>query len=478
MKPLCAVERNPTMKLDDKDLEDIIAMHDQGMKCPSIARIFGVSSGTISALVAKGKKSGFESIRRKPRRPRYPKELIDKAVGEMEKGGYASEVAERNGISVQILLYWVRRKASMKYNPSKEESDGHDGKGKGCDPGEGERKAQEGAEGREGEGHDPKKITCLSPGATKEERQRVALLAQRLRQENPNINLKKALELVGMSKSTFFDELKRMEADKTKDHDIIEKMKEIQKKVNNTYGSPRMCLELKKSGISIGHNKVAKLMRQNGLCVPKKRVKYNSYKGAFGKTCGNLLLVERVIPGTDKKTTDRDFVAEAPLRKWTTDVTEFKTKEGKVYLAPIMDLFNQEIISFVCSYSPDMNQQFKMLDIAFARCGNSPLPNLIFHSDQGWQYQHKEWQRRLSAAGIRQSMSRKGNCHDNSVMENFFGRLKNECYYGHEDEFDTKEKLVETIKEYISFYNNTRIQAKLGGLSPVDYRLAHEAKVK
>lgn len=478
MKPLRAVERNPTMKLDDKDLEDIIAMHDQGMKCPSIARIFGVSSGTVSAIVAKKKKSGFEGIKRKPRRPRYPRELIDKAVGEMEGGGYASEVAERNGISVQILLYWMRKKATMKYNPSKEEAGGHDGKGKGCGPGEGERKAQEGTEGREGEGDDPKKITSLSPGATKEERRRVALLAQRLRHGNPNISLKKALDLVGMPKSTFFDVLKRMEANKTKDHDVIELIRKIEEKARKTYGSPRVCLELKKMGIDIGHNKVARLMRENGLCVPRRHAKYNSYKGAFGKTCGNLLLEERAIPGTRKKTTDRNFKAENPNMKWTTDVTEFKTKEGKLYLATILDLFNQEIISFECSPSPDMKQQFGMLDTAFAKYENSSLSNLIFHSDQGWQYQHKEYQRRLSVAGIRQSMSRKGNCHDNSVMENFFGRLKNECYYGHEEEFDTREKLTDAIKEYISFYNNTRIQVGLGGMSPVGYRLAQEAKVK
>lgn len=466
------------MKLDNKEVKEIIKMHARGMKCPSIAKIFGVSNGTIAFLIARYKKSGFEGVRRKHSRIRYPEELKERALAEVEQGGVVSQVADNNGIPCQVLRGWMHGKVAIKYNLPKEGCSADEGLGKRGD-GETDRATGKGAEGRKGEELDPKKIASLSPGSKKEERKRLALLVLGLRQKDKDTKLGPTLKSVGMPKSTYFDVLKRMERNKGRDAELMTAIREIVKEGKGTYGSPRVWLELRKRGFTVGHNKVARMMRENGLNVKRKVVKFKTFRGETGVICKNLLLEERIVPGTKKKKTlNRNFHAAKPFLKWVTDVCEFKTKEGKLYLAPIMDLYNQEIVSFVCSPSPDMAQQFLMLEKAVLYAGGNSLVNLIFHSDQGWQYQHKAFQRKLASLGIRQSMSRRGNCHDNSVMENFFGRLKNDMYYGREDQFATRESLVKAIEEYMSFYNNTRIQAKLGGMSPVKYRQAASAGIQ
>ena len=181
--------------------------------------------------------------------------------------------------------------------------------------------------------------------------------------------------------------------------------------------------------------------------------KYRSYKGEVGKIAPNIL--------------KRDFNTTAPNQKWTTDITEFALFGTKLYLSPILDMYNGEIISYEISDRPVLGQVLRMLDNAFAKIPDNT--NLIFHSDQGWQYQHKTYQKRLKDKGIRQSMSRKGNCLDNSIMENFFGLLKSELLYLRE--FDSMEEFRIELERYIDYYNNKRIKAKLKGLSPVQYRL-------
>ena len=141
--------------------------------------------------------------------------------------------------------------------------------------------------------------------------------------------------------------------------------------------------------------------------------------------------------------------------------------DQKVYLSPILDMYNGEIISYNISLRPTFHQTMDMLDKAFAKIPDNT--GLILHSDQGWQYQMKRYQLRLKEKGIIQSMSRKGNCLDNSVMENFFGLLKTEMYYKHS--FNSVEHLITEIENYIDYYNNKRIKCKLKGLSPVQYRI-------
>ena len=188
------------------------------------------------------------------------------------------------------------------------------------------------------------------------------------------------------------------------------------------------------------------------LLTLSKTGKYHSYKGEVGTVADNLL--------------KRDFHAEKPFEKLTTDITEFKIGDEKVYLSPVLDMFNREIISYSISTSPNLQQIREMLDGLFAKLPTDARP--IFHSDQGWQYQHAEYQRLLAEHNITQSMSRKGNCMDNGIMENFFGRLKVEMYYG--EKFESPRGFIEKLKEYIHYYNNERISLKLKGMSPVQFR--------
>ena len=160
------------------------------------------------------------------------------------------------------------------------------------------------------------------------------------------------------------------------------------------------------------------------------------------------------------------FYAEKPFEKLTTDVTQFKIGDEKVYLSPVMDLFNREIVSYSISLSPTLEQIREMLTRLFEKLPADATP--IFHSDQGWQYQHAEYQRLLSEHNITQSMSRKGNCMDNGAMENFFGRLKVEMFYG--EKFENVDIFIDELKKYIHYYNNDRISMKLKGMSPVQFR--------
>lgn len=181
--------------------------------------------------------------------------------------------------------------------------------------------------------------------------------------------------------------------------------------------------------------------------------KYRSYKGTVGKIAPNII--------------QRDFKASHPNQKWTTDITEFALLGTKIYLSPILDMYNGEIISYNISDRPVLNQLLDMVDKTFANIPDDP--NLIFHSDKGWQYQHERYQKRLKKNGVRQSMSRKANCLDNSIMENFFEILKSELFYL--KEFKSIEEFKLELEKYIDYYNNKRIKSKLKGLSPVQYRL-------
>ena len=219
------------------------------------------------------------------------------------------------------------------------------------------------------------------------------------------------------------------------------------------YGYRRITMELHNRGYHINHKTVQKLMKQCGLKCEIRRRKYRSYKGEVGKVAPNEL--------------KRNFKADKPNQKWATDVTEFSVHDEKVYLSPIIDLYNGEIISYNLSLRPTFRQTMDMLDKAFEKIPNGT--GLILHSDQGWQYQMERYQTRLKEKGIIQSMSRKGNCLDNAVMENFFGLLKTEMYYKYN--FTSAEQLMKEIEEYIDYYNNRRIKYKLKGLSPVQYRI-------
>lgn len=259
------------------------------------------------------------------------------------------------------------------------------------------------------------------------------------------------MQLSGLARSTYYYYLKHQNTDK-----YGKEKEEILDIFNNNkgrYGYRRILIAMRNKGYVINHKTVLKLMNSLGLKgKQRKNDQYHSYKGTVGKVADNLL--------------KRDFYAEKPFEKLTTDVTQFNICDSKVYLSPVLDLFNNEVVSYAVSMSPNLEQIREMLNGLFEKLPADAKP--IFHSDQGWQYQHAEYQRLLSEHNITQSMSRKGNCMDNGAMENFFGRLKVEMFYG--ERFESVNAFIDELKKYIHYYNNERISLKLKGMSPVQYR--------
>ena len=229
-------------------------------------------------------------------------------------------------------------------------------------------------------------------------------------------------------------------------------MHKIQTENKNRYGYRRMTLEFRNRGKKTNHKVIQRLMHEENLVCKVRMHKYNSYKGTVGKIAPNLL--------------QRNFKANKPNEKWVTDVTQFNLFGTKLYLSPILDLYDESLISWNLSESPNYAQTTDMLDKAFEMIPDGT--NLILHSDQGWQYQMYDYQQRLKKKGIRQSMSRKGNCLDNAVMENFFGLLKSELLYL--QDFESVEHFKKELIEYLQWYNERRIKVKLKGLTPLQFR--------
>ena len=259
-----------------------------------------------------------------------------------------------------------------------------------------------------------------------------------------------------LSKSTYYYEINRIDVVKERDKELITEIQEIFDYHKGRYGVRRIYRELKNNGRKINHKRIQRIMHEIGLKGKRPKEKYHSYKGEVGKVADNII--------------DRDFSTTAPLQKWTTDVSQFNFPWGKCYISPILDMNTNEIISYDLSLSPNMEQISQMLTKAFDRFPH--VEGLIFHSDQGWQYQHEYFRSELKKHGIIQSMSRKGNCYDNSIMETFFGRLKNEMYYGYEPCYGSFEEFSIAMEEYINYYNNERIQAKTKWMPPAKYREA------
>ena len=259
-----------------------------------------------------------------------------------------------------------------------------------------------------------------------------------------------------MSKSTYYYEIGKAEKVLERNADITSEIEGIFKENKGRYGVRRVHQALLNRGFQVNHKRVQRIMHQLGLMGKRPKEKYHSYKGEVGKVADNVV--------------NRDFSTEKPLEKWTTDVSQFNLPWGKCYISPILDMNTNEIISYNLSLSPNMEQIRDMLQKAFDRFPS--VKGLIMHSDQGWQYQHTIYRNELQKHGVVQSMSRKGNCYDNCIMETFFGRLKNEMFYGFEKEYTSFESFSRAIDEYIDYYNNRRIQAKTKWMPPSKFREA------
>lgn len=259
------------------------------------------------------------------------------------------------------------------------------------------------------------------------------------------------LQRVKMARSVFYYHLKRLNAKDNYD-DVRDRIRLIYRENYGRYGYRRICYALRNEGLGINHKTVQRLMAQMSLQAKRKKRHYHSYKGEIGKVAPNII--------------DRNFEATGPNQKWTTDVTQVSIHDEKLYLSPILDMFNGEIVAYTISRSPNLKMATDMLKSAFRK--HKDLDGLVMHSDQGWHYQHGAFQKLLRDNGITQSMSRKGNCLDNAMMENFFGLMKNELLYV--NDFDSVVQFKSELKKYISWYNNKRIKLRLNGLSPAQYR--------
>lgn len=268
--------------------------------------------------------------------------------------------------------------------------------------------------------------------------------------------LRTLLELEGMAKSTYYYHAASL---RKGDQDLS-----LRKKIFDTYhlhkgryGYRRITLSLRQEGIVVNHKKVERIMQELGLKSTVRIVKYRSYKGTVGKVAPNVL--------------NRNFIANKPLEKLTTDISQVKIGSDKCYISPVIDMFNGEVLACDISQRPDLKQIDRMLKALFK---GRDLTGAIFHSDQGWQYQHSLFVNTLKNKGVTQSMSRKGNCYDNALMESFFGSMKSELLYL--SSFKTIDEFEKELKKYITYYNRQRIKTRLK-MSPVQFREQYQNKL-
>ncbi len=263
------------------------------------------------------------------------------------------------------------------------------------------------------------------------------------------------LKAIKLARSTYYYHLKQLDK-LDKNQELKAEIQSIFIEHKGNYAYRRIYLELRNRGYLVNHKRVQGLMKVLNLQAKmRQKRKYSSHKGDVGKKAENLI--------------QRQFEGSKTMEKCYTDVTEFAipASSQKLYLSPVLDGFNSEIIAYNLSTSPNLEQVQTMLEQAFKE---KRYENTILHSDQGWQYQHDSYHRFLESKGIQASMSRKGNSPDNGMMESFFGILKSEMFYGYEKSFQSLKQLEQAIVDYIDYYNNKRIKVKLKGLSPVQYR--------
>ena len=396
----------------------------------------------------------------------------------MVNGESVESVAVDLGLATDsILRQWIKSYIENGYNvvtkkkgrPSTRDKGKEDTRGAG----EGERRTSRATVEEDYRGRIIKKTSSLSSRGRKEEKEQLTKAVTELRQEL-NCSLDFILETINsndslpsLPRSDYYYWKNRIDPD-TKNSDLMDAITTIYTDNHKRYGYRRITLQLKNEGWLVNHKMVKRLMSKLNLYGITPRAKYKSYKGDFNGTVDNKLIYKKVDTKKHKTEYIRDFSTSDVNEKWTTDVSEFHIAAGKLYLSPILDMHNREIVSYNISRSPSYVQIKDMLNKAFNKYDD--LSNLIFHSDQGWQYQMHHYHKALRERGITQSMSRKGNCLDNSPMENFFGKMKNEMFYGHEYEFKTLEQLQKAMEEYIDYYNNERIQVKLKGLTPCQAR--------
>ena len=254
-----------------------------------------------------------------------------------------------------------------------------------------------------------------------------------------------------VSRSGFYAWLGRDPSHRGQENAMIRmKMRDIHKRSRETYGSPRMQAALAAEGIHVSVNRVARLMREDGLCAKTKR----RFK-ATTQSKHDLPVAENLL--------DQDFTIDRPNAVWVSDITYIPTDQGWLYLATTIDLYSRRVVGW--AMEAHMKTDLVLAALAMAIGTRDPGPGLLHHSDRGSQYASKRYQKALKAAEMTCSMSRKGNCYDNAVQESWYHTLKTELVF--HERFETRAEATSKIFEYIEvFYNRERLHSSLGYKAP------------
>ncbi|MFR1599606.1 MAG: IS3 family transposase [Coprobacillus cateniformis] len=444
---------------------------ESGVTVQELAKEYKIRKDNIHYLIRLIEKHG-EGILRNDKNRYYSSSLKEEIINKVLLDNHSvSSIAIEYGLSSDgMLFHWIKsykengyvivektkgRRSTMKPNLNKEYTD--------MTPEEKVIYLENKNLYLEAENEYLKKLRAVVQARKNQQPKKVAVVYE-LQRKYP---IRILLHISKLKRSTYYYTLSKVNKE-MKNDEVMNTIIDIFYTHKGRYGYRRITLELANRGYEVNHKKVKRLMSIMGLYGVTPKSKYKSYKGDMNGTVKNQLLTKVIDEENHKTYYERNFETTKCNEKWSTDVSEFHIAAGKLYLSPIIDLHNCEIISYSISRSPNFKQTKDMLDKAFEK--NQNLDGLIFQSDQGWQYQMEPYHRFLKDKGIIQSMSRKGNCLDNSPIENFFGKMKNEMFYGHEYEFKTLDELEIAMKGYIEYYNTQRITVKLKGLTPVQYR--------
>ncbi|CWL66279.1 IS3 family transposase [Streptococcus pneumoniae] len=418
------------MKLSYDDKVQIYELRKQGYSLEKLSNKFGINNSNLRYMIKLVDRYGIEFVKKGKNRyysPDLKQEMINKVLHE---GWTKDKVSLEYGLpSRTILLNWLAQYRKNGYTIVE--------KTKGRVP-------------ESGECH-PKKVKRTPIEGGKRERRKTEIVQELMTE----FSLDLLLKAIKLARLTYYYYLKQLDKP-DKDQELKAEIQSIFIEHKGNYGYRRIYLELRNRAYLVNHKRVQGLMKVLNLQAKmRQKRKYSSHKGDVGKKAENLI--------------QGQFEGSKTMEKCYTDVTEFAIPAStqKLYLSPVLDGFNSEIIAYNLSTSPNLEQVQTMLEQAFTE---KHYENTILHSDQGWQYQHDSYHQFLEGKGIQASMSRKGNSQDNGMMESFFGILKSEMFYGYEKSFQSLKQLEQAIVDYIDYYNNKRIKVKLKGLSPVQYR--------